>query len=230
MSAPEESAHAYTRRCRRQDSIPGIAVPNPGATGYLRAKRLCDHVNEQNKTHPMALACPGKLGVNYNSHFIEKISMHQIDGEFLLDGLGIDHFKSASALGALSDQAIAYLMKKGRVYALNKGDTLFEDGGPGDTFFIILKGSFAYYLPVDNHRKYIRNFDIGMEIGFVSMIALTSRPGTAIATMDSYVLEVTTDLFYAFHCERPLDFGVLLMNLCRELARRILERQERDSR
>lgn len=154
--------------------------------------------------------------------------MHQIDSELLLDELGIDHLKSASALGALSDQAIDYLLKKGRVFALRKGETLFEDGGPGDTFFIILKGSFAYYLPVNGHNKYIRDFHFGMEIGFVSMIALVPRTGTAIATRDSYILEVTTDLFYALHCERPLDFGVLLMNLCRELARRILERLETD--
>lgn len=154
--------------------------------------------------------------------------MRETDGKLLLDELGIDHLRNASTLGALSDQAITYLMKKGRVYALRKGETLFEDGGPGDTFFVILKGSFAYYLPVNNHSEYIRDFHFGMEIGFVSMIALIPRPGTAIATSDSYVLEVTTDLFYALHCEKPLDFGVLLMNLCRELARRILERQERN--
>ncbi|MGL6159188.1 Crp/Fnr family transcriptional regulator [Microbulbifer sp.] len=155
--------------------------------------------------------------------------MRQVDGEILLDELGIDHLKNASALGALSDQTIAYLMKKGRVYALRKGETLFEDGAAGDTFFIILKGSFAYYLPSNNHSKYIREFNFGMEIGFVSMIALIPRPGTAIASSDSYVLEVTTDLFYALHYERPLDFGVLLINLCRELARRILERQKRNN-
>lgn len=152
--------------------------------------------------------------------------MRQVESALLLNELEIDHLKNASTFGALSDEAILYLMEKGRIYALRKGETLFEDGGPGDTFFVILKGTFAYYLRMNNRSEYIRDFNFGMEIGFVSMIALVPRPGTAIATSDSYVLEVTTDLFYALHCERPLDFGVLLMNLCRELARRILERQK----
>lgn len=154
--------------------------------------------------------------------------MRQIDSKLLLDELGIEFLRNASTLGALSDQAITHLMEKGRVYALRKGETLFEDGGPGNTFFVILKGSFAYYLPVNKHSEYIRDFHFGMEIGFVSMITLMPRPGTAIATRDSYVLEITTDLFYALHCEKPLDFGILLMNLCRELAWRILERQKRN--
>ena len=169
-----------------------------------------------------------RSGVRPSGTATGKAAMRQVDGALLLDELGIDHLKNASALGALSEQTIAYLMEKGRVYALRKGERLFEHGGPGDTFFVILKGSFAYYLPSNDHRSYIRDFHFGMEIGFVSMIALTPRPGTAIATCDSYVLEVTTDLFHSLHYERPLDFGVLLINLCRELARRILERQKSD--
>jgi len=46
--------------------------------------------------------------------------------------------------------------------------------------------------------------------------------GTAFANSDSWVLEVSSDLFYALHCEMPLDFGVLMMNLSRELARRFI--------
>jgi CRP-like cAMP-binding protein len=148
--------------------------------------------------------------------------MRQVDGELLLDELGIDHLKNAATFGALSDEAIAYLMKNGRIHVLRKGERLIETGKPSGSFFIVLKGSLAYYQALNNHSEHIYDFHFGEAIGFVSMIALTPWPGTTIATSNSHVLEVTSDLFYSMHCEKPLDFGVLLINLSRELARRVL--------
>ncbi|SDZ81041.1 Crp/Fnr family transcriptional regulator [Microbulbifer marinus] len=148
--------------------------------------------------------------------------MRLLDGAVLLNELGIDHLKNAAVLGAMSDDAIAYLLKNGRIHAFHKGETVVKAGDPSVSFFIVLKGSIAYYQASNDHSEHIFDFHFGEAVGFVSMIALTPWPGTAIAANNSYVLEVTTDLFYALHCEKPLDFGVLLINLSRELARRIL--------
>ncbi|WP_105104121.1 Crp/Fnr family transcriptional regulator [Microbulbifer pacificus] len=150
--------------------------------------------------------------------------MRQIEGDRVLEDLGLEHLKNAAALGALSDQAIAYLMAKGKIHRLRKGETLIESGSPSGSFFIVLNGSLGYHQTVENgHLEHIYDFHFGEAIGFVSMIALTPWPGTTLANDDSLVLEVTSDLFYQLHCEMPLDFGVLLINLSRELARKILE-------
>ena len=55
------------------------------------------------------------------------------------------------------------------------------------------------------------------------MIALQDRPGKAIATSDGYVIEISSDLFYNLHCDNPQDFGLLLMNLSRDMARVIVD-------
>ncbi|GGB86956.1 hypothetical protein GCM10011352_11040 [Marinobacterium zhoushanense] len=148
--------------------------------------------------------------------------MQQIDSNSLLLDLSIDYLKGGSSFGALSDAAIKELIVKGCVYALKEGDTLFEAGDPGDSFFIVLKGCLTYFRQVNGLREHIRDYYFGEEIGFVSLIALTERLGTAYANSDSLVLEISSDLFYALHCEMPLDFGVLMMNLSRELARRFI--------
>ena len=54
------------------------------------------------------------------------------------------------------------------------------------------------------------------------MIALQDRTGKAIAESDFYVVEISSDLFYTLHCDMPQDFGLLLMNLSREMARIIV--------
>ncbi|WP_346840099.1 Crp/Fnr family transcriptional regulator [Microbulbifer sp. SAOS-129_SWC] len=149
--------------------------------------------------------------------------MRYVDGALLQDQLGIQHLQDAAAFGALSDEAISYLMQKGRIHALCKGDTLIDTGMPSGSFFIVLSGSLSYYQATNHNIEHIYDFHFGEAIGFVSMIAMTPWPGTTIASSDSHVLEVTSDLFYTLHSERPLDFGILLINLSRELARRILD-------
>lgn len=148
--------------------------------------------------------------------------MRQTGGELVLEELGLEHLKNAAVLGALSDQAIKYLLINGRIKKVKKGETLIESGSTTNSFYIVLKGSIGYYQAVDGHLQHIYNFHYGESLGFVSMIALTPWPGKTEANVDSLVLEVTSDLFYQLHCEIPLDFGVLLINLSRELARKIL--------
>lgn len=148
--------------------------------------------------------------------------MQQIDGDALLNQLGIDELKRASIFGALSDAAIGTLINQGCVYTLNKGEKLFEAGTRGDSFFVVLKGTIGYHQAFDGHSEYIRDFRFGEEIGFVSMVALIPRPGTAVAVSEACVLEISNDQFYTLHCDLPTDFGLLMMNLSRGMARRIV--------
>lgn len=58
-------------------------------------------------------------------------------------------------------------------------------------------------------------------MGFVSTIALHDRVGKGVAKGDTRVLEIDCALFYRLHEEQPTDFGLLMMNLARELARTV---------
>ena len=55
------------------------------------------------------------------------------------------------------------------------------------------------------------------------MIALQDHPGKAIAASDSYIIELSSDLFYNLHCDNPQDFGLLRMNLSRDMARVVVD-------
>ncbi|MEH6577163.1 MAG: cyclic nucleotide-binding domain-containing protein [Amphritea sp.] len=148
--------------------------------------------------------------------------MQLLDGDTLLDELGIDYFKQGAVFGALSEHTIQYLLSKGTVSKLNKGDVLFQSGERSDSFFIILKGTVAFYKPHQEQYIFLRNFNFGEQIGFASMIALQDRTGKVVAESDAYVVEISCDLFYTLHCEIPQGFGLLMMNLSREMARMIV--------
>lgn len=63
----------------------------------------------------------------------------------------------------------------------------------------------------------------GSQLGFVAMIGLHTRVGTAVAREDALVVEISADQFLELHLSEPDAFGLLLLNLSREMARGIGE-------
>ena len=71
---------------------------------------------------------------------------------------------------------------------------LFRPNNPGNRFYIILKGSFRFYKHHHGKRMYIGIISVE-GAGFVAMIALHDRRGSAEAAEESIVLEISTLLF-----------------------------------
>jgi CRP-like cAMP-binding protein len=147
--------------------------------------------------------------------------MENIDGTRLLEDPGVEHFKSGSTFGALSDDAVAFLLRKGRILALSDSDALFNAGEPGGCFFVVLDGLVDYFHNVENKEVLIRTAGFGDTVGYVSMIGLFDRIGLARTRGPSMVLEVSSDLFHDVHINYPYDFGILVLNLTRNMARTI---------
>ena len=149
--------------------------------------------------------------------------MRTLDGRQLIEQLGIDYFKAGSSFGALSEQGIRFLIEQGAVLQLDKGDKLFSYGDPGDSFYIVLKGRIEYLKPRGNGFTHVRDYTFGQEFGCVAMIGLHDRAGDHIAPEESVVVQVTCGLFHALQEALPKDFGLFLLNLSREMARRLRE-------
>lgn len=135
--------------------------------------------------------------------------------------ISISRLKEGSIFGALSEPAIQYLLDNGILKYALKDDEIFSYGSKGGNFHIVLHGSLDFYK--HHHKKSIltRTIHFGEVIGFVSMIALHDRVGSLYAHEDSLLLEVSDHLFSDFHDDYPFDFGILLMNLSRDMARTI---------
>lgn len=145
--------------------------------------------------------------------------MKNLDGQRLVAESGLDYFKAASTLGALSDEAICFLLREGKVIELDPGEHLFESGQPGNSFFIVLSGRLKYYWERDAADVLIRDVNFGGQIGYVSMIGLQTREGIATASEPTTVIEISADLFYQLHLEYPSDFGIMMLNLSRDMSR-----------
>lgn len=145
--------------------------------------------------------------------------MEIVDGQSLLAESGMEHFKKASIFGALSDDAIHFLLSRGRVVSLADGEELFRAGDAGDSFFVVLQGLLDFFREGDGGEVLIRTIAFGEQLGYVSMIGLFQRSGIGRAHGPAVALEIGSDLFYALHVEFPFDFGIVMLNLSRDMAR-----------
>lgn len=153
--------------------------------------------------------------------------VRNVSSSELIEEFGIDYFKNASTFGALSENAITFLLENGIICQLDTGEQLFAYDSPGDNFFVVLKGSIQFYKAGKHQPTHIRDYLFGQEIGSVAMIGLHNRSGEAFAGEESITLKVSCDLFHSLHEKFPTDFGILLLNLSREMARRLRESDEK---
>lgn len=125
-----------------------------------------------------------------------------------------------AVLGAISCAGIQYLLDEGKILHLAAGETLFDIGEPAESFYVVCDGQVDFYRSVgDKALRWLRTLGFGAEVGFVAMIGLQKRSGRVAAHSDCVLLEISTALFARFHETHPVDFGVLLLNLTRDLAR-----------
>jgi CRP-like cAMP-binding protein len=147
--------------------------------------------------------------------------MQLLSGTEFLNSQPLEPLKELPSFGALSIDTIRWLLEQGRISQFDRGESLFEPGQRGDSFFVVLHGQIAYYRPGQDQYAYIRDYKKGQQIGFSNTLALHDRVGMAIATSDTVTLEIDQGLFNRLRLEFPSEFGLLMLNLARELARTI---------
>jgi CRP-like cAMP-binding protein len=149
--------------------------------------------------------------------------MKLLSAKDVLNMFDMTYLKNASTFGALSEEAIRWLINEGKLQELSLSEDVFCHDERGDSFYIILQGRLSYYKWYNDKYAFIRHYEFGQQIGFMSMIALHPRVGKAVADEKCIFLEINTSLFYQLHENMTLDFGVLMMNLAREMARTLCD-------
>lgn len=131
--------------------------------------------------------------------------------------------RELSLFGALSDEALSFLIEQGVKLSYTKGEFLFKLGNPSDCFFIIIDGQLDYYRYVDETQIFIRSYYPGEQVGYISMIGLHDRQGDIIVKKSTTVLVVSSDLFHQVCSKYSQDFVVFLINMTREMSREITD-------
>ncbi|MCV6590771.1 MAG: hypothetical protein OIF57_17370 [Marinobacterium sp.] len=147
--------------------------------------------------------------------------MYTVGADSLIQQLGISYFRELATFGALSDAAICTLLRLGEISHRSKGESRDVSARVTNQFYVILKGDIAYYQHCEGHDVLTRHFRTGEQMAFDVMINMRPVSGVEVAAQDSLILTLTSDQFFQFHLDHPSEFGLLMINLSRELAREI---------
>ena len=147
--------------------------------------------------------------------------MQILDAGETIEMLGMDYLNELSTFGALSDEVIVNLLENGVIKRYARGEYVTRLNQVASEFQVLLRGRIAFYKSFEGHDVLTRHFRQGEQIGFDLMIGLLSHNGTDVAVEDSLLLDVSSEQFHRLHDEFPADFGLLMINLSRELAREI---------
>ena len=147
--------------------------------------------------------------------------MKILDAETTIGEFGLDFLKELSTFGALSDDVILDLVSRGVIRQYDKGEYITRHDQIASEFQVLLRGQIAFYKRFGDCSVMTRTFNPGEQIGFDLMIGLTAHNGTDVMLEDSLLVDISSEQFFQLRVDFPADFGLLMINLARELAREI---------
>ena len=147
--------------------------------------------------------------------------MEIIDPVEAIENLGLTRLRELSTFGALSDEVIVDLLTNGVIRRYARGEYISRLDQVASEFEVVLQGRFAFYKHGEDSDVLTRYFCAGEQMGFDLMIGLISHNGIDVAVEESLLLDISSEQFYELHVSFPADFGLLMINLSRELAREI---------
>ncbi|HSG04733.1 MAG TPA: cyclic nucleotide-binding domain-containing protein [Marinobacterium sp.] len=132
-----------------------------------------------------------------------------------------EQLQHGSLFGAMSAEGINFLLDHGQIWQLEKNELLYSSGDVANRFFVVCSGEMRFIKEHGDVEMRTRRIGFGEEIGFVAMISLQPHGGRVEAAEPSIVLEVSCDLYAQLQVHYPQDFGILTLNLARDMARNI---------
>lgn len=134
----------------------------------------------------------------------------------------INIIKSSPLFFELYDEEIDSLITDCNVLSLEEGDFIVKDGEEGNEIFLILSGgAFVKKGPVTLVE--LRKGDL-----FGEMVLLDERTRSADIVASTYtdVLVMSYDTIFGTFQKNPKVFSMLILNLCRLLAKRLKSSSE----
>lgn len=122
----------------------------------------------------------------------------------------------------LDDEALALLMDNARQLSCPAGDVIVREGESSNEMFVIAEGSVRIWkrfgTPEQVELGLLAKKDF---FGEMCILETLPRAATVQAVVDCELVGLKSMAFYRLHRARPDQHGILVLNLARDLSRRI---------
>lgn len=123
--------------------------------------------------------------------------------------------------GGLSDKQLYTIFRLLESVEYEKGEEVFHEGDEPSHIYIVRAGEVRLVADIDTEPLEIALFCEGDCFGETSVIGILPQSASAVATMDSELIVLSSEALYSiFETDKEL-FSVLMMNIAREVCRRL---------
>ncbi|MBN1759949.1 MAG: cyclic nucleotide-binding domain-containing protein [Chitinispirillaceae bacterium] len=101
------------------------------------------------------------------------------------------------------------------------GEIILEEGTPATEILILLKGRVAIVLNMEDEPIELMQCDPGSCIGEASVIGIQMHSASAVVVEDATLMVLRRQVLMQLFDENKALFSLLILNIARELARRL---------
>jgi CRP/FNR family cyclic AMP-dependent transcriptional regulator len=144
-----------------------------------------------------------------------------------MDRHRIEVLRATAMFGALSDEAIGFLLERAKPHRVAAGTYFFEQGERGGSAFLLERGHASVIKTSIGHEHKLRELGPGDCFGEVALLDFGPRSASVRADDACEALEWTAIDLHRLGEQYPEQFTLIYMNLGRELSRRLRDADER---
>jgi CRP/FNR family transcriptional regulator, cyclic AMP receptor protein len=123
--------------------------------------------------------------------------------------------------GGVTDSQLATILRRLELWTLHTGEIVFNKGDEPMHIYIVKNGNIDLQLADNGVLIHKHELHVGECFGEASLMSMHRHTATAIAASDSELIVLTKRALIELKNEDIELFALLMMNLARELARRL---------
>ncbi|HKS36064.1 MAG TPA: cyclic nucleotide-binding domain-containing protein [Verrucomicrobiae bacterium] len=130
--------------------------------------------------------------------------------------------RDVTIFAGLDDSALALLMERARKTIAPAGTVIVREGEPGNHLYLIASGSVRVCKRFDRAEEVeLARLRVGDFFGEMCILETLPRTATVLTGSDAILYALPSVAFYDLFEKRPDQYGILILNIARDVSRRL---------
>jgi CRP-like cAMP-binding protein len=123
--------------------------------------------------------------------------------------------------GAISDDALEFLLAQARNVEFRKDEFLFRENDPANSMFVLEAGRVAVFKSWHKREMLLRHLGVGDCVGEMALMDLYPRSASVRAVEPTSAIELSSADLHRLYEHDVEQFALIQMNIGREVCRRL---------
>lgn len=129
--------------------------------------------------------------------------------------------------GAVEESTVKALLQEAVIRELTRGDTVFQEGELDTSIYVIEQGRVSVFRRWEGEDYKLRELSQGDCFGEMALMDYKPRSATVITDTDSSLIQISAAQLGQLYTRQPDQYTLIMMNLGREVCRRLREADKR---